>query len=87
MHKAGDHSECLPGRCPDVSQPDGPPATPDISTDVSADVSTDLGTGRDGTGRDWESAPDEEQTPAHNDRDQPDRVPAYWFGLAAGYDR
>jgi hypothetical protein len=40
LHRAGDHSECLPANCPKA----GP-------ADVSADVSTDPGTGQDGPGQ------------------------------------
>ena len=46
-HKAGDHSACLPGHCPEAAVTDG--------------VTRNTGTGRDGTGRDTNYSPTEEE--------------------------
>lgn len=50
-HRAGDHSLCLPKYCEDAS-----PVSSDVMRDVTRDVTRNPGTGRDGTGQDYNEA-------------------------------
>jgi hypothetical protein len=60
-HKAGDHSMCTPGHCPDAppatdamsrsSAPSSRGSHADVTRDVTPNVTRDVGTGQDGTGR------------------------------------
>lgn len=49
-HKNGDHSDCLPGKCPDVRVDT---STGEVTGDVAGPVTRNTGTGRDGTGQDY----------------------------------
>lgn len=70
LHRAGNHTECIPDHCPHVSTDTGTTSTgqatestPEPESDrlphahsapVTTEVSTDPGTGRDRTVRDWQ---------------------------------
>lgn len=70
LHRAGNHTECIPGHCPHVStdvrltstgpatesapEPESDRLSHAHSAPVTTEVSTDTGTGRDGTVRDWQ---------------------------------
>lgn len=53
-HDSGDHSDCLPGRCPQVT--------------VTSDVTRNTGTGRDGTGRALYKQPENSETFENQDQ-------------------